>query len=588
MYSRQYLAHPRFALYISLFSCFLGSSSLWNGFQADDYLHRIFLSQKPVADFPHIGPCDLFSFANGKPVDNYRLMNSGVLPWWTLPEFHASFFRPVSVLTHYLDYFLFPDSPFWMHLHSLLWLLILNLTAAGFFKFTFGNTWAAGLATLFYALDDARGYPVGWLANRNGLIAAAFGIAAILLHLKWRGTRKKRYLLESMFFYALALLSAEAAIAVMGFILASLVIDTASRYRKLLILLPSVIITLIWWTLHHHFGYRIFGSGLYRDPLIEPLEFAKAVLFNAPIFLQSQFGFIPASAVLLSNSYIRIGILLFSIAFCGLLIRIIFPLIRNDPIAQFFAMGTLFSLIPICSTFSHERVLTFTGIGAFGLIGHLLYKYMATEPAPNKPHSKSLNCLAWFLLIVHGVLSPLMFPLTAWAPKLISQTVEAYDVSLPQDESILEKTLILINPPIPFLAHHVLIRRAALNLPSPETLRVLASGTNCLDVFRQNENTLIIQSNHAFVSAPMDTLFRGEAHTMKPHDSIRLTETTIYVENTSRIRFVFDEPLNSPRYTWFEFKNGQFVAFIPPEIGKTTRLASNPLYSLPLLNKQSD
>ena len=37
------------------------------------------------------------------------------------PGGRAAFFRPLSALTHYVDYTLWPDEPLLIRIHSLLW-----------------------------------------------------------------------------------------------------------------------------------------------------------------------------------------------------------------------------------------------------------------------------------------------------------------------------------------------------------------------------------------------------------------------------------------------------------------------------------
>ena len=38
-------------------------------------------------------------------------MDAGMTGWWTDPNLVMAYFRPVTVLTHVVDYALWPDSP---------------------------------------------------------------------------------------------------------------------------------------------------------------------------------------------------------------------------------------------------------------------------------------------------------------------------------------------------------------------------------------------------------------------------------------------------------------------------------------------
>ena len=50
-----------------------------------------------------------------------RIIDAGYLPWWTYEGTKAVFWRPLTSLTLWLDYQLFPDSAALMHAHSIRW-----------------------------------------------------------------------------------------------------------------------------------------------------------------------------------------------------------------------------------------------------------------------------------------------------------------------------------------------------------------------------------------------------------------------------------------------------------------------------------
>ncbi|MFQ5853547.1 MAG: hypothetical protein ACE5JU_23560 [Candidatus Binatia bacterium] len=152
----------------------------------------------------------IFSILNGDPQRIRRYMEWGTLPWWTVEDFRIAFFRAFSILTMWLDYQLWPDLPALMHLQSLLWFGALVATAGVFYRRMMGVTCAAGLAALLYAIDDAHAFPAAWLANRNHLLAAFFGLLCILTHDRWRREGWDWGVVLSPICLALALLSGEA------------------------------------------------------------------------------------------------------------------------------------------------------------------------------------------------------------------------------------------------------------------------------------------------------------------------------------------------------------------------------------------
>jgi hypothetical protein len=61
-----------------------------------------------LPDFENLGSLDMFSFASGDP-DTLRDGRLRGWPWWTPNDFKVSFWRPVTALTHGLDYVLWPN-----------------------------------------------------------------------------------------------------------------------------------------------------------------------------------------------------------------------------------------------------------------------------------------------------------------------------------------------------------------------------------------------------------------------------------------------------------------------------------------------
>jgi hypothetical protein len=107
-----------------------------------------------------------------------------------------------------------------------------------------------------------------------------------------------------------------------------------------------------------------------------------------------------------------------AVALIGLLLWVIAPLLLRDRLARFWAAGTIFASIPVCATFPMDRLLTFVGIGAFGLIAQFWeFVFVRSKGAPRMRWWRlPALAFAWYLVIAAAILAPLAFPVRAANP----------------------------------------------------------------------------------------------------------------------------------------------------------------------------
>src|SRR5262249_50827132 len=155
--------------------------------------------------------------------------------------------RPLSSLTHALDHVLWPEHAVAQLAHNLLWQLLALVIAWRFFRRFLTARWIAVLALALYAFDDARGPVVGWIANRNALVALCFALPALLAHDSWRreGWSPGRWLGPAAF--AAALGAGESSLAVLGYVAAhALWLDRGTWRERAIAVAPYVVIVLAW------------------------------------------------------------------------------------------------------------------------------------------------------------------------------------------------------------------------------------------------------------------------------------------------------------------------------------------------------
>ena len=140
----------------AVLSVLLTLPALGVGWVLDDHYHRTILLKRPRFRDLLGPPSEMFRFFRGDPDRTGRLMDLGLFPWWTDPGLKAEFLQALTVLTHRLDYALWPDTPALMHAHSLFWLGAAVFAVACFYRRMLGSTWVAGIAAMLFAVDDAR------------------------------------------------------------------------------------------------------------------------------------------------------------------------------------------------------------------------------------------------------------------------------------------------------------------------------------------------------------------------------------------------------------------------------------------------
>ncbi len=568
--AKERLAARRATTWIIALGVTLAATSLAGGLAADDYLHAIELLRVPFPT-PHEGHFDLFRFASGDPHTARALMDVGEFAWTSDPTARFGFFRPLTTLTHVFDYWAWPRSPALMHAQSLAWFAAVLAGAAAVYRRLLAGTWIAGLALLLYALDDTHGPVVGWLANRNSLVALAFSLAALWMHDRWRREGWKPGAWAAPVVLAVALLAGESALAIVAYLVAyALHLERGTWRARLLTLAPYAAVVVAWRAVYTRLGYGVSGSGVYFDPGHSVLAYLAQLPHRFPFLLVGQIG-LPRSDAAEAYEYMAPSAMawmtVFALLFLAVIAWAVAPLWRRDPVTRFFATGMLLATFPICGAFPSDRLLVFVGIGAMGLIAQLIATAATT----------SARALATFLVVVHVVLAP---PLLALRSRFIDYQLPT-DFALrtfPSSPEIASKSVVLVNPPHDLFQVYIEAIRAFRGEPRPLHLWGLASVTTWVDVTRVDAHTLLIHPEHGFLEHEGQRMFRSAEHPLTPGSEVRLSGMTATVLDStaagqpSSVLFHFDAPLEDPSLVWLEWTRQGYAPWPLPAVGATVRL----------------
>ncbi len=611
---RSFFAHRYLAVVLVLLAVLVYLPTLWSGWWADDLVHRAKLlgslplgGAGPTDPYPPTLPSVLMElFIWIDPDKDIRpFMDFGSMPWWTLKDIRASFWRPFAALTYWVDYRLWPDSTALMHAHSLLWFVLVIALLAFTYRRLMAPAWVAGLAALLFTLDDLHYSTVNWLASRYVLSTFFFGLLAILAHDRWRreGLRAQGFL--SSIWLILALLSGEAGLGTVAYLFAyALFLDRGAWRKRLLSLIPSLTVVAAWRIIYRYLGYGVSGTGLYLDPTLDPLGFLTGVIERGPILLLGLLGEPdPAryAALSVTGSYY---LWLFAILFLGTAFFLLLPLFRRDRVACFWAAGMVLCIVPASAcTLPAGRLVLFAGLGGIGLVARVIGGVLDRQNW--MPIGQTRRASVWALTILfiglHVIIpawhafkritrGPYVASKSGWKPgPLLPPNVEGHDV-------------VIINHPNPFSLLYLPIYQKLVGQPLPARIRVLAPGFFAVELTRKDKVTLVARSECGFLIPPdclpknesaefpmlspiytdqrLNLAFRDRNHPLKLGESIELPGVSIEVTGLSKegdpieATFRFQRPLENPSMKWFQWdwESKSFISFHVPSIGEKMRV----------------
>jgi hypothetical protein len=327
-------------------------------------------------------------------------------------------------------------------------------------------------------------------------------------------------------------------------------------------------------------GYGVRDLGLYIDPLTETARFLAAVPLRLPILLLGHWSPIPAelAAVLSPRGFAIVW--WFAVAFLALVLFAMAPLLRRDPLARFWAVGMLLATIPVCATLPMDRLLTFVGIGAFGLIAQFwMFVFGDASGAPSRAIWRMpASALAWFLVAVHAVLAPIALPFRAANPAGPAWVMERLDVRAPLGSSVGDRTVVIVNAPSPVNACYLILHQELSGRPVPRHTRVLAPAIPAVILRRLDERTLAIRPRGGYLRWFLDQVFRSERRRFALGDRVMLTGMTVTVTDLTadgrpaEATFQFEVPLESPSLLWLCFRGDGFEPFTPPAVGEEVEI----------------
>jgi len=567
----------------------LVSPALWIGLQLDDYFHWSLVTQQTLlpATSDKAGVFGLFSFLDGKAERTHQLMDLGMVPWWTLDTVQYAFWRPVSELTHGIDYLFLSKWPWLMHVHGLLYFALLLFFTAKLFGDIQGNKQgeeSLGLSATFwafwiFALSYTHGLPAAWLANRNAILATLFVVLTLRAHHRWREEGGLSNLILGLVFFVAGLLSGELAVSAGLYLFSyALFLDKDTFIRRMIAIVPYAVLGVLWLVVRAAMEYGAKNSGHYIDPGYDVVLFLQVFGERAVSLLAAQFFAMPPEllSALPSQSKFMVQMILLVV----LAVSIV-PLIVSDRRARFWLAGLILCVLPVCATIPHSRLLMCVSLGAAGLLGLLLAKWRRAWIAG----SKQWLMLPVILLLIfcQFVLSPLLLPLEAASIRLgMDDALNNGARNLPITESNKHKTAVIINPPMSSVAGYVNGIRLFEGLSVAKHTLPLVSGRKEITLRVVDDHTIEISAEQGLYDAHNEGLLRDPNQGFDVEDTIGLSVMAVVVKKVNEqgvptvAEFSFKQPVreSSSDVDFYIWAAGKPVLCELPEEGRVVELTA--------------
>jgi hypothetical protein len=556
---RELLASQHLLWWVLGLAVVLGLPSLGVGLFGDDLPQYSFLRAQHSGTSGDTPWWNMFALVEGPRERTIGMRTAGRCPWWTDPDLRIVFFRPVSVATHHLDHWLWPNTPWLMHMHSVLWHALACGLAWALARRVCSNPAAAGIAALIYVGSFSHTMPVAWLAHRNGVVSTAFALGSLLAHDRWRRDNSRLGAVAAPALLGLSLLAAEAGIVTLAFSVAyALFLDRSSPSRRALALVPSLVVIAGWRLIYDANGFGAIGSGAYLDPIGDPIGFLTHLperyfwLLGASVSPPLVYGFPSWLWWTLTGAI-------------GLVLLVFLALVPSRP-ARFGATAVLLGCVPLTASHPGDRLLILASFGIALSLGELLATWLLGE------RQRAPRVIgATTVLLVHLLLSPaLSFALSSGLQEMHSTvgTAPIYGPDLP-NEGLERKGLVIVHAPNYTSAEYLPAIRVLRGLAKPNFVWLLHEGPESPDVRRIDERTLEVRAPRGWPSTLFSAYWRSPSHApFAVGETIKTIDYVATIKEVERgkatvVEFRFRAPLEHPTLVWATWSGSEFVPVDP-------------------------
>lgn len=543
----------------------------------DDVIHRAMLLDG--APGLRWSAFELYDFIGGpeRPASGFR--EHGLVPWFTPDDLELRFFRPLSSSVLAADAYLFGERTWLSRLHSLAWFLAtVALVSALYRRFLPGPS--AGLATLMYAIAGAHLMPVSWIAARHALISAALALLAFWVYVRGRedGWKPARWLAPVV--VMVGLLAGEMAIGALALIGAWELLGRRDTVRvRVTALAPFLVVAAGYAGFYVAMGYGARGSSLYLGGDAASLA---AIPHRLLILIGELVAATPSDAFGTAPVTAQIGAALWGAAAAAaawVVIRMVRTHVdsREKSALPWMAAAAVAAALPGTLAPLGGRVLTIALFPALGIMAVVLVRGIdAVRRGARRKSGRVfvMVAVAGFAL-GHLVTGPVARAgLGMWLAQLAREQHQRAAALQP-----CTGVMVIVVAADPMVATYIPATLTFRNR-APDHLHVLslAPYDHRIENVGETGFDLVIRDEARSMS-PWEGLYRNRPVATGTRVTLPSLDAAV-IETRSgmptRVRFDFGEPIDSERFCFFQWRNGDIGALSPPVPGDVIDVPHEP------------
>jgi hypothetical protein len=585
--------------------------ALWAGFVADDYAQLAMLDGTyPLARAPY----NLFSFSDGTTSEGFRLIRAGFYPWWADPQVRLVMLRPLASLMIALDHRLFGNDAFLFHLHSAAWWFVMLGVIAAFFRKMLSPA-VALVAFALLAFDEAHSGALTWICNRAAFISIAFSIAALYRYVEHRRAGRSTWPVAALVLYAIAFGFGEYAICLVAYFLAYELCESHGPFKaRLRAVAPMLAPAIVFLCVRGVVGATVRRSGVYVDPIGEPVEFFKAVATRLPVFVGDLALAVPSAywtfGMPWTYAWASLGwvpvrwvhdpepwrMVQFCIGLGGtaLLALVAHYTLRRRPTPNvgWLLVGSLLSLVPVCGSYPSSRLLLASLPGFTPLVAAFVVK--GAEALRHQLRKRPFYALtagaAAVGVATYQIVMSIFWQRVELTGMLDGSTrVREAILHMPVDDAAFpNQDLVLLTSLEGATSMYLPLTRLRYGKSAPRSCLFLSYLIAPYDLVRLNTSSFTIRfrGTDALLGTASEQLLRSPHHPFHKNDIIdvgrwRITVLDLYEDKPQYLRIDFDRPLEAPSLLFMALTpDGYRPVYLPP-VGEKLVILPAALPKLP-------